>query len=463
MSSLASTLSIALTASSVPNAVGVAASASDINVPEALAIDDQCSAGDSQCAMNALQMKQKKLSTEANETWGLCEIYGCHGFVVGRPCQCNSKCSQYGNCCPGYKQKCGGQAATDPCYGPEVKWSLDWKAEGKNFFKDWTFVTQDDVHGAHQFVNKSEAFHRGVISTSGDDAFIRVGGIRKPVEEGEADKRYSANLHSDHAWDPKHGMLVMMKYKHLPYGCGLWPGFWTMNSDRVWPKGGEFDMMEYANYEGNLVSYHIEEHCHLDKAKIEQCKPRGSSAKHATKTQDCATDYYKNLMGCRPPHIQKTGKQLSQSPGIIASVWTKDHIIMYHIPEDEIPDDIHNNRPEPATWNKWVMAFLPFKEPCQSTGPQELVLNLQLCGDWAGHTWDVSCRTTGYYAHSGWCDTGLSNPRDCCTQYITSPKRDGQLKRDAFFDINYIKVFTGNGATSKPSGIFLRGGAMLSD
>lgn len=30
------------------------------------------------------------------------------------------------------------------------------------------------------------------------------------------------------------GMLVVMKYNHVPYGASIWPAFWLMNSDNVW-------------------------------------------------------------------------------------------------------------------------------------------------------------------------------------------------------------------------------------
>lgn len=44
---------------------------------------------------------------------------------------------------------------------------------------------------------------------------------------------------SDQAWRPDIGFIVAMKYKHVPYGPGIWPAFWLVNSDVGWPKGAE--------------------------------------------------------------------------------------------------------------------------------------------------------------------------------------------------------------------------------
>lgn len=99
-------------------------------------------------------------------------------------------------------------------------------------------------------------------------------------------------------------------------------------------------------------------------------------------------------------------------------------------------------------------------------GPQEIVLNIQLCGDWAGNAWPGSACSwsTGVGPATTGCRGDIWHPAsDCCTEYVTSPYADFALRETAFFDIEWVKVFTVSGAASQPhlSGTFQRGGVPL--
>ena len=37
--------------------------------------------------------------------------------------------------------------------------------------------------------------------------------------------------------------VVVLDLKHMPWGCGTWPAFWTVDIAR-WPDGGEIDIIE---------------------------------------------------------------------------------------------------------------------------------------------------------------------------------------------------------------------------
>jgi len=353
-----------------------------------------------------------------------------------------------------------GTSASTGCYKSGLKYSLSWKAEGIGFFDNWTFVTEDMVHGAHQFTTREDAERYGLISADGTSARIGVGGLRQPSRPGEAYKRYSVHIRSNEAWEPQKSMVVAMKYRNVPNGCGIWPGFWTTNSDKVWPDGGELDILEYANYDESKVSFHTSVHCHLDSRRIAQCLPKHSEGPGPS---DCFTSYFKNAFGCRPRQHQRRGDEYAKNPGVVAAEWTEDHITVFYFPEGQIPLDLANNTPQPDGWSDFVVAFLPFKQPCSGIGPQELVLNVQLCGDAAGGPWAGSAcaRQTMMQSMLGQCHGGLSEPSDCCTQYVTSPLQDEALQEHAFFDVTYVKVFTPDGAPGQPSGTFKRGGELL--
>mmetsp|Transcript_96308 Transcript_96308/g.255887 ORF Transcript_96308/g.255887 Transcript_96308/m.255887 type:complete len:471 (-) Transcript_96308:101-1513(-) len=461
-------LAALLAASRISYAAPDAAAAEE---DEALAEDDHCQSSNETCAVNALQARAKKVAAAAaaaeNSPYS-CQAYGCHSYERHRPCQCNSRCWHYGNCCKDYAATCShshsaaSYSAPSPggCYQTGKTYNLAWKAQGKNFFDDWTFVTEDMVHGAQQFVSRSEAVSQGIIAADSHSARLGIGGLRLPSRPDEAYKRYAPHIRTNQAWDPKDSMLVAMKYNTVPTGCGVWPGFWTVNSDELWPEGGELDIMEYANYDESKVSFHIGTHCHLDNRKIGQCLPHGSGGPGPS---DCYTSYFKNAFGCRPRQHQRRGDQYDAIPGVIAAQWTSDSVTVYLFPDGQVPKDLEDDKPKPDGWTKYVVAYLPFSRPCEAIKPQEIVLNVQLCGDAAGGPWakSICAKETQMKAMMGQCYTGLSQPADCCTQFVTSPQQEAVLKAKALFNVSYVKVFTPDGTGGMPSGTFKRGGKLL--
>ncbi|OLP85701.1 hypothetical protein AK812_SmicGene33274 [Symbiodinium microadriaticum] len=213
------------------------------------------------------------------------------------------------------------------------------------------------------------------------------------------------------------------------------------------------------------ITFHTDKNCLLDPRKVGSCmrgKRMGGSG-----PMNCNTNYWKNLFGCRPRQVQRTGEWFAKNPGAFAASWDEDGITVYHIPNHEIPADLKEDKPRPESWGKWVVAYLPYvSHTCHRdlAGPQEIVLNIALCGDWAGNAWfrSGSARSTGF-THG--CRADIGKPyEDCCTKYATS--HDGRIehmfRNQAYFDIDYMKVYTSSGARSPSlSGIHRRGGQPL--
>jgi len=425
------------------------ASAVELEDGGALNQDDQC-AGDEQCALNALQHRGAKVAAEAEELRAAeeegqeAEEEDFEGTEVNY-----THLLEYG------------------CFAKPANMRLSWRASGRDFFNQFTFVTQDDTHGAQRYLDYSEAVHQGVIGMSHHGSiFMKLGSLEKTGEWIAPYKRKSVMIHSNYAWHAQDGMLVVMKYNHVPWGPSIWPAFWLMNSDEIWPDGGEFDIMEYANDEASKITFHTNKNCMLDNRKVGYCmrgKRMGGSG-----PMNCNTNYWKNLFGCRPRQTQRTGEWYAKNPGVFAAAWDAEGITVYHIPNSEIPADLKEDKPRPESWGKHAVAYLPYVgRTCHRdmAGPQEIVLNIALCGDWAGNAWFKSgmARSTGY-THG--CRADISKPyEDCCTKYATSHEHhvEEMFRRQGYFDIDYMKVYTPEGARMPQlSGIHKRGGRPLS-
>mmetsp|Transcript_24904 Transcript_24904/g.56405 ORF Transcript_24904/g.56405 Transcript_24904/m.56405 type:complete len:481 (+) Transcript_24904:102-1544(+) len=444
-------------------------------VDEALRLDDQCAAGDEQCALSAIQLRGQKLlaredAKESVEISGTCATYGCGGYNPSHACQCNGHCFRYGNCCPDYVTTCTSTipaetpAGTSCSGGADKVYKLDWKAQGHTFFDNFTFMTIDEVHGANDLLTKQRALAEGIITADSSHAVMRTGSMSTNW------KRKTVNVHTNYAWDPKKSFIAVMKYRHLPNGAGVWPGFWSMNSDILWPGGGELDILEYANDEKNKVSFHTTKKCFLDTRKLGKCMHGHGMGGPGPSL--CETDYFHNLLGCRPQQKQQTGAWYSSHPGVIAAEWTEEFVKVFYIPEKEIPADLSSDAPKPETWDKFIISYLPFQAgTCQDLAlPQELIINIQMCGDWAGGAWEKSPSNTatGWTSRYGICQNNIWDPQfDCCTKWIMSPAADSYLRDHAYFDIDYVKVFTQDAASAssfkKVSGTYSRGGQPLLD
>jgi hypothetical protein len=56
------------------------------------------------------------------------------------------------------------------------------------------------------------------------------------------------------------GSVWVLDAVHLPYGCSVWPAFWSEDTSVTWPMGGEIDTFEGVNNQlDNQMALHTED------------------------------------------------------------------------------------------------------------------------------------------------------------------------------------------------------------
>ncbi|KAK7733027.1 hypothetical protein SLS53_008356 [Cytospora paraplurivora] len=190
-----------------------------------------------------------------------------------------------------------------------------------------------------------------------------------------ATSRNSVRVTSKNQYDSG---LFIFDVKHTPYGCGTWPALWLTDPNN-WPAHGEIDVMEAVNNgtSGNQMTLHTASGCKMNH-----------------KRKQTGTALYKNCYwdandeaGCGVKGNTSTfGEDLNTLGGGVTAVeWRPAGIRMWQFERDSIPDDISNSSPDP---NSWGEALADFPNTGCDIGShfknQSIVINIDLCGDWAG-------------------------------------------------------------------------------
>jgi hypothetical protein len=345
-------------------------------------------------------------------------------------------------------------------------YSLAWAAEGRKFFDDWDYGEIDYTNGAVRYVGREEATNGSLTQAFDSHAIIKPGHIEQDAN-GKNSHRQSVRLSTSKSWTY---FLVAMRYQSTPFGCGVWPAFWSNGASGNWPTDGELDILEYWNHAKSEVSFHTavseEDGCKLDKEQLR--KPGCPQFDDVNNWYlpwwafNCQTDYNWFRLGCAPTsarHQRKTGEEYGTSPGVIAAEWTQEFIKVFYIPESQIPTDLEAGSPKPDSWDEFIISYYPFGAserahpgtcPLKGRGissPQAFVLNIELCGGRGSLEFPFMCNGVSTCRNRN-----FAGARDCCTEYMTDETKSGEaLAKSGFFNISYIKVWQDNGSHEEQS------------
>ncbi|KAI0772440.1 concanavalin A-like lectin/glucanase domain-containing protein [Trametes elegans] len=309
---------------------------------------------------------------------------------------------------------------------------------GTNFFDGWDFFDGFDntTNGAVNYLGEANATaDRLTFVNDAGHAIIKIDNTSfVPFNE----KRNSVKI-TTHDFFPI-GSVFIFDALHLPFGCSVWPSFWTMGPD--WPRGGEIDILEGVNQMTNdQMTLHASPGC---------TQAQGVQQLGKTAGADCS-EGRNSSVGCTVDETQPNsfGQGFnSNGGGVWAAQFDTSGIFVWFWGRGNIPADVssNGNTVDVATWGTPSAAW-----PASSCNvsefftPQQLVIDITLCGDFAG-------QPTIYQQT---CGGPLGNSTvDIC--YIDNVINNGTNYADAFFEIQYVRVFsTGTAQPLVPSGTAL--------
>jgi hypothetical protein len=218
-----------------------------------------------------------------------------------------------------------------------------------------------------------------------------------------------------------------------PGGSGLWPAVWYLAPTPSWPFGGEIDIIEYVNPTlanaselFNAMTLHTGPGCVVERAPTEHlgqllqtnCSytPDGNLGDNGCSTT-APTEYKINNRT-----VATAGAAFNaQGGGVYVHSWTNDGIAVWLFTHDSLPNDIKNGRPDPSSWKQKPLAKFSGSgcDFSKAFAPQQLIINIDVCGQWAGQVYPG----------------GL----DACNAFAASHP---EAYEEAYFEFGSIKMYS---------------------
>ncbi|VDC02132.1 unnamed protein product [Peniophora sp. CBMAI 1063] len=226
------------------------------------------------------------------------------------------------------------------------------------------------------------------------------------------------------------GTLLVANLVHIPFGCSVWPAFWTLDASTETDVGGEIDIIETVNLQTqNQYSLHTRSGCTLSNS---------TSFPHTgtvLQTNCDGVDFnVTGNQGC----VTEEPAQNSGGPGFAGGAYamylSTDGVQFWFFPTSSIPSDLQSNSPDPTSWPTPSASYPASScDPSTFFSPQEVIFDIDICGVFAGApaVFNATCPNMG-----------------SCLDLVGTASN----YNNAYWEINYVKTFTASGAQASGTG-----------
>jgi len=301
--------------------------------------------------------------------------------------------------------------------GATLGYELIHDYSGDTFFQGWDYYGKWDnlTLGNATYLSQEAAMQQNLTYINGaGNAIIKVDNFTT-VSKGE--RRNSIRLTSEEFYD--FGTVWIIDAVHLPWGCSVWPAFWSTAPD--WPVGGEIDIIEGINNQLNdQFAIHTTEGCYHDKPpnqvgfNIDTNCSMGSGCTVGMTSQNSYQAGFATAGG-----------------GVYATQYDTSGIYLWFWSRPDVPSSLSASSTgiNISDWGT-PMASFPNDQACNTTEffkPQQLIFDITLCGDWAGvpGIYDSQCYNAG--------------PNHDC--YLDNVVGNGSNYDEAYFEVSYVRTY----------------------
>lgn len=238
--------------------------------------------------------------------------------------------------------------------------------------------------------------------------------------------------------------LLVLDLVHMPVGCGTWPAFWTIGTGE-WPTGGEIDIIEGTNDQGNnQYTVHTTTSCKIPKKNNDDLSGNNEAYSGEARALDCSP-----VAGCSidggEAHTFGPGMNAAGGGFLLTRIKQTAGVSMWWFPRDKgIPQVLLDGKDEIDEKELGQrIAHFPASDQCdldKSLTEQQLIFNLAMCGGWCASRYPGAAQCQQKYPGKQWEDIIYDHPEEF---------------NDAYWLINSLKVYQpcdecGSGAGEVP-------------
>lgn len=269
-------------------------------------------------------------------------------------------------------------------------WLIEDVYKGETFFDKWDFWNAPDpTHGTVNYVNRTFAFANNLTAITDSGQVMMKGDDKNWIPEGAF--RDSVRISSQKRYNA--GTLLILDVARAPWGCGVWPAFWTVGDN--WPAEGEIDIIEGVHdNQYNQVAWHASPGCYYTQNATYSGQLKTTQSGPNTDCNGCINDN----SGCGVnewSHASYGEFFESTGGGVYAMKWDNESIAVWTFYRSSVPEDITAGKPDPTKWGPPTAVLT--NQNCDIKKffrNHVIVFNITFCGDWAGNSYGGNCPGT---------------------------------------------------------------------